>query len=88
MMNMAKTVYILAAILSLGCTLMLFRGYRRSRTRFLFWSSLSFVGLTLNIIILFVDMVIFPEIDLSWWGDGAVLVSLFLILYGLLWDIA
>lgn len=85
---MAEAVYLLGAATSLACALMLYRGYRRSRTRFLLWSSLCFVGLTLNNIILFVDLAMVPEIDFSLWRSGVALLSLSLLLYGLIWDVA
>lgn len=85
---MAEVVYILAAATSLACALMLYRGYRRSRTRFLLWSSLCFFGLTLNNIILFVDLVIFPELDFSLLRSGTALLSFSVLLYGLIWDVA
>lgn len=85
---MAEAVYLLAAVTSLACALMLYRGYRRSRTRFLLWSSLCFIGLTLNNILLFIDLVIVQELDLSLWRSGVALLSFSLLLYGLIWDVA
>lgn len=85
---MAETVYLLAAVTSFACALMLYRGYRRSRTRFLLWSSLCFIGLTLNNIILFVDLAMVPELDFSLWRSGVALLSFSLLLYGLIWDVA
>lgn len=85
---MAETVYILSAITSLACALMLFRGFLRSHTRLLLWSSLCFVGLTLNNILLVFDLMIVPEIDLSIWRSLSALAGLALLLYGLIWDIA
>ena len=85
---MAETVYILSAITSLACALMLFRGFFRSHIRLLLWSSLCFVGLTLNNILLVFDLMIVPEIDLSIWRSLSALAGLALLLYGLIWDIA
>ena len=53
-------VYMLCAATSLACAVLLLRGYRRSGARFLLWSSLCFVGLALNNVILFVDKVVLP----------------------------
>jgi hypothetical protein len=87
---MAETVYFLSAITSLACALMLFRGYLRSQTRLLLWSSLCFVGLTLNNFLLFFDLVIIPDVDLSLpiWRSIAALAGLMLLIYGLIWDVA
>jgi hypothetical protein len=84
---MAEIVYILSALTSLACALMLFRGYVKNRTRFLLWSSLCFIGLTLNNLLLFVDLVLVPGVDLSLWRSLAALMGLSLLLYGLIWDI-
>jgi Family of unknown function (DUF5985) len=85
---MAQTVYILAAVTSLACAFMLWRGYSRSGTTLLLWSSLCFFGLALNNVLLFVDLVLVPGIDLSIWRSLAALAGLALLLYGLIWDTA
>lgn len=85
---MAHTVYILSALTSLACALILFRGYMKSQTRFLLWSSFCFMGLTLNNILLFIDLVIVPQTDLSLARGIAALGGLTLLLYGLIWDTA
>ena len=46
---MAEVVYILCAATSLGCALMLLRGYRKLRTPLLFWSSACFVCFALTL---------------------------------------
>lgn len=84
---MAETVYILSAVTSLACALMLLRGYLRNQTRLLLWSSFCFAGLTLNNVLLFIDLVIVPEMDLSVWRGMTALVGLMLLLYGLIWDV-
>lgn len=83
---MAETVYILCALTSLLCAGLLVRGYARSRSRLLLWSSLCFVGLALNNILLVVDLVIVTDVDLSVPRTltGAVGVSILVV--GLVWD--
>lgn len=80
---MAEAVYLLCALTSLACAILLYRGYRRNRTPLLFWSSLCFAGLVLNNVMLFVDLVIVPEIDLRLIRSSTALVSLTLLIYGL-----
>ena len=89
---MAEAVYILCALTSIACAAMLFRGYTRSGARFLLWSALCFVGLTLNNVLLFIDKVVLPE-ETGFWGVGfatwraaAALAGLLLLVYGLIWD--
>jgi hypothetical protein len=83
---MAEVVYLLCAITSIGCAIMLLRGYANSRVRLLLWSGLCFVGLAINNIILFIDLVIVTNVDLSLWRSLTSLGGLILLLYGLIWD--
>lgn len=83
---MAETVYLLCALTSALCAGLLLRGYRRTQTRLLFWSSLSFLGFALSNAILFVDLVIVPDVDLSLSRQVLALVSTALLLFGLLWE--
>lgn len=84
---MAEAVYLLCAITSIVCAAMLFRGYRLHKTVLLFWSSLCFIGLALNNILTFLDLVIVPTaIDLSLWRSGIALASMILLIYGLIWE--
>jgi len=62
---MAETVYVLCALTSLACTALLLRSYAETRVRLLLWSGLCFAGLALNNVILFVDKVVAPDVDLS-----------------------
>jgi hypothetical protein len=83
---MAEAVYLLCALTSLVCTFLLFRGYRRTRARLLMWSSACFAALAVNNVLLFLDLVIFPEIDLSGWRSATALIGILLMVYGLVWD--
>ncbi len=83
---MLVAVYILCAATSLTCAVMLLRGYLANHTRLLLWSGLCFIGLTINNVLLFVDLVIVPTVDLSFWRHLATLFGLALLLYGLIWD--
>ncbi len=83
---MATAVYILCALTSLACAVLLLRGYWHNRVRLLFWSGLCFVGLAINNILLFVDVEIFPDIDLFMIRSLPALAGLGLLVYGLIWD--
>lgn len=83
---MVEAVYILCGLTSLTCAVLLLRGYARSRMRLLLWSGLCFVALTLNNVALFLDMVVFPGMDLALWRGGLALVGVATLLYGLIWD--
>jgi hypothetical protein len=83
---MALTVYSLCAITSLICATLLLRSYLANRTPLLFWSSLCFFGLALNNILLFIDLVVVPTIDLSLYRALCALAAVSVLLIGLIWD--
>jgi hypothetical protein len=83
---MAELVYALCAATSILCALLLFRGYRASRTKLLFWASLCFAGLALNNVLLFIDLILLPQINLFAWRSVAALSGMSLLLYGLVWE--
>lgn len=83
---MALVVYSLCAVTSIVCAGLLLRSYIRKRTRLLFWSSLCFLGLAVNNILLFVDLVLVPTIDLSMYRALSALAAIALLLFGLVWE--
>ncbi|HEX6529429.1 MAG TPA: DUF5985 family protein [Burkholderiales bacterium] len=73
----------LAVLTCLACTVLLFRGYARSGLRLLLWSALCFVFLSLNNVLLFFDLVVFPtEIDLRPYRLAAAAAGLAFLIYG------
>ena len=83
---MAEFVYGLCTLTSIVCAILLWRGYRHSRTRLLFWSALCFIGLALNNALLLVDLYVVPNTDLFVVRTGAALIGMTVLLYGLIWD--
>lgn len=83
---MAETVYLLCAATSAACALLLLRAHARSRTRLLLWSGLCFVGLTLNNVILSIDLIVAEGTDLATWRLLPAATGIVLLLYGLVWD--
>jgi hydrogenase/urease accessory protein HupE len=83
---LAELIYILCALASLFCAVLLWRSYRRSRTRLLMWSTLCFVGLAVNNVLLVIDLMLVPDVDVALVRSGVALVSLLLLLIGLTWE--
>ena len=81
---MAETVYLLCAATSIICGVLLLRGYQTSKRKLLFWASLCFLGLAINNVMLFVDLIIFTEIDLFWWRTLPAIAGMMILLYGLI----
>ncbi len=86
---MADFVYVLCAMTSGACALLLLRAYRRSRVRLLFWSLLGFLGLTLNDVFTWVDLRILPpSINLSIVRIVPAVIGMAVLCYGLIWETA
>ncbi len=83
---MASAVYVVCALTSLACAALLYRSYRQNRAGLLFWSSACFVGLALNNVLLFVDLVLVPSVDLSLVRSGVAVAAVGVLLFGLIWQ--
>ncbi len=79
-------IYGLCAMTALLCTWLLLQAYRRSRYRLLLWSGLCFAGLTVNNVLVVLDKVSGPVVDLSTWRLVVGLLAMLVLLYGLIWD--
>lgn len=82
---MANLVYVLCALTSLACGILLWRGYVQSRARLLLWSALCFAGFFLNNVLLIIDVRV-TQVDLSLWRSVPALIGIALLIYGLVWD--
>jgi hypothetical protein len=83
---MAEAIYALCALASLVCALLLVRGYLRSRLRLILLACLCFGGLALNNVLLFVDLVLVPQLDLSVLRSLVAVASLLVLVVGLVWE--
>ena len=83
---MADLVYALCALTSIVCAALLIQGFLRTRSRLLLWSSLCFVGLVANNLLLVLDRIILPDVDLYTVRLFSALVALTLLVYGLVWE--
>ena len=80
-------VYILCFLTSTACAWLLGRSYSRSKTRLLLWSSACFVLLAGSNLLLVLDLLVFPEINLR---IGRLLLSLAavsVLIFGFVWDL-
>jgi hypothetical protein len=83
---MPGVVYLLCAATSLLCAILLFRGYARTGVRLLFWSGLCFSCLMLDNLMLYIDVVVVPDVSLVVWRKIPGLIALLLLLFGLIWE--
>lgn len=83
---MASAVYLLGAFTSLLCSILLIRGYWRGRRKLLLWSGLCFLGLTISNALVFVDLVLLPDVNLFPYRLATTVGAMALLLYGLIWE--
>jgi len=81
---MPQTIYILCALTSFACAWLLLRQYRSTRGRLLFWSIACFACFAATNILLFVDLVVLPDIDLSIIRSLLTLAGMLTLLWGLI----
>lgn len=86
MLSINVVLSLLAIFTSLGCTVLLVRGYAQTGLRLLLWSGMCFVCLSTNNVLLFFDLVVFPNIDLRPLRTLASLAGVLFLLYGFVWE--
>jgi hypothetical protein len=79
-------VNILSIVTALACAALLFRGYYRTRTRLLWWSAICFLALSLENLVLFVDVNIVPQVDLALIRQSIGAIGTACLVYGLVWE--
>jgi hypothetical protein len=83
---MGPIVYILGTLTSFCGAFLLLRNYAQVRKGLLLWSGLCFVGLGISNLLVFLDLVMFRDVDLYLWRLGTAAIAMFLLLYGLIWE--
>lgn len=81
-----SVIYVLCVITSMLCAGLLIRAYRRAPARLLIWCAICFAMLALNNLVLAVDVVLLPEIDLTMFRIITALGAVSVLLYGFIWD--
>jgi hypothetical protein len=82
----AAAVYLLCAATSALCAALLLAGYRRSGARLLLWSGASFAGFAVSNALVFADLVVLPETDLTLLRAATGAISIGILLFGLILD--
>lgn len=80
---MAGAVFVLCALTCVACLGLLLRAYRNSRGRLVFWTAVCFAGLALNNVLLAVNELIVPSVQMPWRAIPAA-VGLTALAYGLI----
>ncbi len=83
---MAELIYGLCTLLSTAIAVMLWRQHRRSPSRMIYWTALCFSGLALSNLLLVLDKLVFPDVDLRLLRHSLSLASIGLLLFGLVYE--
>jgi hypothetical protein len=62
------------------------RAYITSRLRLLLWSAVCFVGLAISNLLVFVDLIVLPQVDLYIARLATAAIAMIILLYGLIWE--
>lgn len=83
----AAIIYSLCALTSIACLVLLWRSWRSTGARLLFWSALCFAWLSINNVLLVLDRVVWPvEVDLTRARLLTALAAVAMIVFGLVWE--
>ena len=83
---MPGVVFILCMLTSLMSGVLLWRAAHGPSRRLLLWSALFFFGMAINNAILFADVIVGPETDLTLPANLVAAISVFALLYALIWE--
>ena len=83
---MSATLYLLNFAVNLLCSFLLLRAYRRVTKRLLLWSGLCFAGLAISSVMVFVDLIVFPAVDLFQVRLIIGIAAMALMVYGLIFE--
>jgi Family of unknown function (DUF5985) len=83
---MKAAVYLLCLVASAGCAALLVRSYAVNRTRLLLWSAACFTLLALNNLLVVLDLLLLPTVDLLAWRQLASLAGVTVLIVGFVWE--
>lgn len=85
-MTLAEAIYLLCAATSLVAAGLLLRYYLARRTPLLLWSTVGFLGLAVNNVLVYADLVLFARVvDLSLVRTIVGAAGMLAMVYGLIW---
>lgn len=82
---LASLVYLLCFLTSSGCAFLLGRAYRRSRAPLLLWSAACFAFLAASNLMLVIDLLVVPSLDLRIPRTALALAGVATLLFGFIW---
>jgi hypothetical protein len=86
-MSWGTAVYFLCFLTSASCAFLLVRSYLQNRSKLLLWSAVCFVFLSLNNLVLVLDLVFFPDVNFGLTRPLLSFAAVTTILYGFIWEL-
>ena len=86
MVTVTTAVYILCLLTSVACAALLVRSYGRTRTRLLLWTAMCFALLAVNNLLVVVDLLLLPHLNLVPLRHLASLAAVSVLLVGFIWE--
>jgi Family of unknown function (DUF5985) len=83
----ATMVYVLCFLTSAACAWLLGRAFARTGTRLLLWSSVCFGFLAANNLVLVLDLVVWPELDLRLARLVLALAAIMSLIWAFVWEV-
>ncbi|HVM39033.1 MAG TPA: DUF5985 family protein [Sphingomicrobium sp.] len=80
-------VYVLCFLTSAACAWLLGRSYRRSGVRLLLWSTICFLFLAGNNLMLVIDLLLIPQVDLRIARLLLSLAAISVLIYAFIWEL-
>ncbi|HTZ00711.1 MAG TPA: DUF5985 family protein [Xanthobacteraceae bacterium] len=81
-----NTIYLLCFLTSLSCCLLLIRSYRRTKSPVLLWTAACFVLLAIDNLLVVLDLIALPSVDLSLPRLIATFFAVATLLVGFIWE--
>jgi hypothetical protein len=81
---MEPIVYILCAVTAGLCSGLLLRQWWRTRLPLILWAGVSFLFFTANNVVLFIDLVLVPDLDFTYLRQGLTLVGALCLTFGII----
>jgi hypothetical protein len=85
MLTLEAIIYLLCILTSSVCAWLLITAFLRRKENLLLWSALCFSVLAVNNLLVFTDIVLLPQIDLSPARSLTALAAGALLLFGFIW---
>ena len=83
---MVEATYVLNTLVCVACATMLWRAWLRTHSRMLLLSAACFGLLTINNALIFIDVLVVPDVDLGVVRAASALAGFSVLLFGLIWE--